>query len=90
MAPFLTILNATITFVLSLTVLVLLKFLKIYLSTYLALVIFSVVSTLTLFFYFTIDPFEGYLSDVALWAMISVFIACLIIGVTSFIKKIVA
>nr|WP_315141717.1 hypothetical protein [uncultured Flavobacterium sp.] len=87
MAPFLTLLNATITFVISITVLVLLKFLKIYLSTYMALVMFSLVSTLTLFIYFKIDPFEGYLSDVELWTMISVFIGCLIIGLTSLIKK---
>jgi hypothetical protein len=88
MAPFLTILNATITFVISIIVLVILKFLKIYLSTYVALVIFSLVSTLTLLFYFKIDPFEGYLSDVELWAMVSVFIACMIIGLTSLIKRI--
>ncbi len=87
MAPFLTMLNATITFIISLTFLVLLKFLKIYLSTYVALVMFSLISTLTLFIYFKIDPFEGYLSDVELWAMLSVFIACLIIGLTSLIKK---
>ena len=87
MAPFITILNAIITFVISITVLVILKFLKIYLSTYAALFLFSLMSTLTLFTYFKIDPFKGYLSDVDLWAMISVFIACLIIGVTSLIKK---
>jgi hypothetical protein len=87
MAPFITILNAIITFAISITVLVILKFLKIYLSTYVALFIFSLMSTLTLFTYFKINLFEGYLSDVDLWAMISVFIACLIIGITSLIKK---
>ena len=87
MAPFVTILNTIITFIISITFLLLLKLLNIYLSTYMALIMFCLISTLTLFIYFKVDPFEGYLSDVDLCAIISVFLACFIIGLTSLVKK---
>lgn len=87
MVPFLTILCALITFLISTTLLFFLKIFKIFLSTYMALIMYSIIWTIVLFFYFKIHPFEGYLSDVDLWSILSVYFACLLIGLTSFIKS---
>ena len=87
MAPFITMLNAIITFAISLVVLICLRIFRVKVSIFISLVIFSLVSTSVLFTYFKIKPFEGYLSDVDLMALLSVIIASLLIYLVFLIKK---
>jgi hypothetical protein len=87
MAPFITMLNAIITFAISLVVLICLRIFRVKVSIFISLVIFSLVSTSVLFTYFKIKPFEGYLSDVNLMALLSVIIASLLIYFVFLIKK---
>ena len=87
MAPFITMLNAIITFAISLVVLICLRIFRVKVSIFISLVIFSLVSTAVLFTYFKIKPFEGYLSDVDLMALLSVIIASLLLYLVFLIKK---
>ncbi len=87
MAPFITMLNAIITFAISLVVLICLRIFRVKVSIFISLVIFSLVSTSVLFTYFKIKPFEGYLSDVDLMALLSVIIASLLIYLVFLIKQ---
>ena len=87
MAPFITMLNVSITFAISLIVLIFIRLFRTKVSVYIGLTIFSLVSTSVLFIYFKIKPFEGYLSDVDLMALLSVIVASLSISLFLLIKK---
>ena len=87
MAPLITMLNAIITFAISLVVLICLRIFSIKVSIFISLTIFSLVSTLLLFTYFKINPFKGYLSDVDLMALLSVIGASLLTCLFYLIKK---
>lgn len=87
MAPFITVLNAIITFAISIVLLICLRIFSIKVSVFISLTIFSLVSTLVLFLYFKINPFEGYLSDVDLMALLSVIVASLLTCLFYLIKK---
>ena len=87
MAPFITVLNAIITFSISIVLLICLRIFSIKVSVFISLTIFSLVSTLVLFLYFKINPFEGYLSDVDLMALLSVIVASLLTCLFYLIKK---
>ncbi len=87
MAPLITMLNAIITSAISLIILICLRIFSIKVSIFISLTIFSLVSTLLLFIYFKINPFEGYLSDVDLMALLSVIVASLLTCLFYLIKK---
>jgi len=87
MAPFITFLNAACTFGISMLVLICLKMVRIKVPVCVGLGIFSIVSTLTLFIYFRINPFSGTMPDVDLWALLSVIIAALLICISDLVKK---
>ena len=87
MVPLITMLNAIITSAISLIILICLRIFSIKVSIFISLTIFSLVSTSVLFIYFKINPFEGYLSDVDLMALLSVIVASLLTCLFYFIKK---
>ncbi len=90
MAPFITMLNVSITFAISLVILICLRIFRVKVSIFISLAIFSLVSTSVLFTYFKIKPFEGYLSDVYLMALLSVIVASLLTCLIFLIKKNIA
>lgn len=87
MAPYITFLNAASTFVISLLILVGLRMIQIKVPIWVGLAIFSIVSTLLLYTYFRMNPFESTMSDVDLWAFLSVIIASLIICLSVYVRK---
>lgn len=90
MAPFITMLNVSITFAISLVILICLRIFRVKVSIFISLAIFSLVSTSVLFTYFKIRPFDGYLSDVYLMALLSVIVASLLTCLFFLIKKNIA
>lgn len=87
MAPLITFLNVAFTFGISILVLIFLKMVGIKVPVCIGLAIFSTVSSLILFLYFRIDPFNGSMPDVDLCALLSVIIAGLIICLSVIAKK---
>ena len=87
MAPIGTMLNSIISFGISIVFLLFLRIMKRSFSVPQGILLFTIFSILSLFFYFNVNPFKDYLGDVDLWTILSVIISSLILSSVYFIYE---